>query len=490
MKKAIAALLILSVVTTSFAGCRDTVPSVPEKTTDSPAFTQTEGILNFAYTKADTMNPYTCKTTANLQIMGLIYDGLYTLNKSYEPIPVIAKSSIVSGTTVNVTLDDVYFSDGTKVTANDIISSFDSAKFSASYSARLENFSGASISASNMVVFTLKNPDPYALSCLNFPIVKASSPKDSPIGSGRYKIEKSGESLYLIVNAKKAKFNPSIKTIMLVPVRSAESLESSVEIGNTAFNYNDLSSGTYSRINAKTVEMGINNMVYLGFNNSSPLLASPKIRQAINLALDRSEIVSTAFQGHARAAYAPFNPEWYALSSKDLIISKNIVRASELIAESEVDISAAEISLLVNADNQFKLETGLFIESYLKELGFKVNLKKYTTEYYTEAVNLGSYDIYIGEIRLSHNMNLMPMFSADGTVSYGINPEGVAAKRYVQLLNGGCELMDFINTFNEDPPFLPLCFRNAAVSYATSLQNCYGCCDGDVFADIENWSFK
>ncbi len=490
MKKTLAIILIISLITTFFAGCDDTVTQIPEKTPDSPIFTQSEGMLKFAYTKADTLNPFTCKTTANLQILGLIYDGLYSLDKNYEPVPVIAKSSIVSGTTVNVTLNDVYFSDGTKVTANDIISSFDSAKFSASYAARLDNFSGANISASNMVVFTLKTPDPYALSCLTFPIVKSSSSKDSPIGSGRFKIEKSGESLYLIVNSKKANFNPSIKTIMLVPVRSSESLESSVEIGNTAFNYNDLSNGTYSRINAETVEMGINNMVYLGFNQSSAILSSPEIRRAINLAIDRSEITSTAFQGHARAAYAPFNPDWYALSSKDLIISKNITKAAELIATSGVDITAAEISLLVNADNQFKLETGIFIEEYLKALGFKVNLKKYSTEYYTEAVNLGSYDLYIGEVRLSNNMNLSPMFSADGAVNYGISPDGTAAKRYSQLLSGGCELMDFINTFNENPPFLPLCFRNAAVSYANSLQNCYGCCDGDVFADIENWSFK
>lgn len=490
MKKSLAIILIISLIATFFAGCDEKVINTPEKNSDSPVFTQTEGILNFAYTKADTLNPFTCKTTANLQILGLIYDGLYSLDKSYKPVPVIAESSIVSGTTVNVTLDDVYFSDGTKVTANDVISSFDSAKFSASYSARLDNFSGANISASNMVVFNLKTPDPYALSCLTFPIVKASSPKDFPIGSGRYKIEKSGESLYLIVNAKKTKFNPSIKTIMLVPVRSSESLESSVEIGNTAFNYNDLSNGTYSRINAKTIEMGINNMVFLGFNQSSPILSDSKIRQAINLAVDRTEITSTAFQGHARAAYAPFNPDWYALSSKDLIIQKNITKASELIAESGVDITSAEISILVNADNQFKLEAGLFIEEYLKELGFKVNLKKYTTEYYTEAVTIGSYDLYIGEVRLSHNMNLNPLFSAEGAVNYGINTDSSAAKRYLQLMNGGCELMDFINTFNENPPFLPLCFRNAAVSYANSLQNCYGCCDGDVFADIENWSFK
>lgn len=490
MKKAIVFLVIISVIVSAFCGCGDNVIINPEKTTTPSGHTQSEGVLNLAYTKADTLNPYTTKTTANLQILSLVYDGLYKLDKAYEPIPVIAKSAIVSGTTVNVTLNNVSFSDGTAVTASDVVKSFDSAKFSAAYSARLENFSGANISASNMVVFTMKNPDPYALSCLTFPIIKNTASSESPIGSGRYKIEKSGESVYLVVNSKKSGFNPSLKTIMLVPVRAADSLESSVEIGNTAFYYNDLSGGTFSRINAKTVEMGINNMVYLTFNYKSEMFANAKIRQAVNLALDRNEIVTTAFQGHARAAYAPFNPEWHALASKDLIIPQSIEKASQLIAESEIDITQKEISLLVNADNQFKLETAQFIQSYLSALGFKVVLKDYSTEYYTEAIELGAYDIYIGEVRLPYNMDLSSLLTLGGSVSYGISAESAAAKRYSQLISGGCELMDFINTFNEDPPFLPLCFRNAAVSYATSLQDCYGCCDGDVFYDIENWSFK
>lgn len=490
MKKAIIFLLILSIITAAFCSCGDNSVINPEETTAPSGTAQTEGVLNLAYTKADTLNPFTTSTTANLQILSLVYDGLYKLDKAYEPIPVIAKSAIVSGTTVNVTLNDVSFSDGSAVTASDVVKSFDSAKFSTAYAARLENFSGANISASNMVVFTLINPDPYALSCLTFPIVKGSSSGESPVGSGRYKIEKSGESVYLVVNSKKSGFNPSLKTIMLVPVRAADSLESSVEIGNTAFHYNDLSDGTYSRINARTVEMGINNMVYLTFNYASEVFANAKIRQAVNLALDRNEIVTTAFQGHARAAYAPFNPEWYALASKDLIIPQNLEKALQLISESGIDITQKEVSILVNADNQFKLETAQFIQSYLTALGFKVNLKDYSTEYYTEAISLGAYDMYIGEVRLPHNMDLSSLLTPGGSVSYGISAESAAAKRYAQLISGGCELMDFINTFNEDPPFLPLCFRNAAVSYATSLQNCYGCCDGDVFYDIENWSFK
>lgn len=488
MKKLIALFLIMTMVLTLFAGCKEKEPENTDPQIVPNVANQSEGTLKLAYSKADMLDPFTASMAANLQILGLVYDGLYRLNKQYEPEPVIAKGAIVSSSMINVTLGNAVFSDGSAVTANDVVYSFEKARFSPAYGSRLENFSSASVSTSNMLVFNLVSPDPYALSCLTFPIIKSGSEGELPVGSGRYVPEISGESVYLVVNREKQGFNPAIKTIMLVPVRDNSSLESSLEIGNTGFYYNDLSSGTFSRINAKTVEMGINNFVFLAFNSQSEVFSDPLLRKAVNLAVDRKEIVSTAFQGHARETYSPFNPEWYPLASKDLIISKNTENAIALTEQSETDFSQKQVSLLVNKDNAFKLETAQFIQSCLTSIGFDVLLKDYSEEYYTEALELGSYDMYIGEIRLSPNMNLSPFFGEQGL--FGIDPLCSSAARYTQLLSGGCELMDFINTFNEDLPFIPLCYRNAAASYTNAMQGDFACCDGDVFYDIESWRFK
>ena len=96
--------------------------------------------------------------------------------------------------------------------------------------------------------------------------------------------------------------------------------------------------------------------------------------------------------------------------------------------------------------------------------------------------------MYIGEVRLLPNMDLSPLLG--GAAGYGIDPLCSSVTRYLQLLSGSCELMDFINTFNEDLPFIPLCYRNAAASYTNAMQADYACCDSDVFYDIETWSFK
>ncbi len=489
MKKIAVLFLILSLIFTVFQGCKSKTEEPTEPVFVSNISDTKEGTLKLAYSKADMLDPFTATMTANIQILGLVYDGLFKLDKAYEPIPVIAKNAIISDKSVNVTLNSVTFSDGSPVTASDIVYSFDRAKFSPAYSERLVNFSGVSIAASNMIIFTLNNADPYATACLTFPIVKNGSSGNLPVGSGRYVPSVSGETTYLVVNKNKSGFNPAIKTIMLVPVRDNSSIESSLEIGNTGFYYNDLSDGVYSRINAQSVEMGINNFVYLAFNSGSEIFSNPLLRQAVNYAVNRKEIALTAFQGHAREAYSPFNPEWYALASKDLIVTADAQKALRLIEESGIDIDGKEISILVNKENPFKLEAARYIEKYLSQIGFTVKLKDYETQYYTEAVEIGSYDLYIGETRLSPNMDLSSLLSG-GKVSYGINPESAACMRYNQLLSGGCELMDFINTFNEDLPFIPLCYRNASVSYTNAMLGDFACCDGDVFYDIETWSFR
>lgn len=476
-------LLLMSVCS---CGIDPTVIQDPEETTAEN--TLADGKLRLAYSKSESLDPFKASSATNLQILGLMYDGLYKLDKAYEPVPVAAKSAIVSGNIVNVTLAETYFSDGTAVTANDVAYSFKQAKSSPAYGEKLKNFVSVSISTSNMLVFTLEGPNPYALSCLTFPIVKNGATGEAPTGSGRYVFRKNGEEIYLVVNSKRSGFDPVIKTISLVPIRDSSSLESSLEIGNTGFYYDDLSDGSFSRINARTVDIGINNFVFLAFNSQSELFSNALLRQAVNAAIDRNSIAVTAFQGHARVAYSPFNPDWYAVKAKDLTVTKSETAAKELIEKSGLKIDGKEISLLVNKDNPFKYEAGVFIRDTLVSLGFKVNFKAYEENYYTEALELGSYDMYIGEIRLTPDMNLTPLF--DGTVKGVEGENNASATRYSQLLNGSCELMDFINTFNEDVPLVPLCYRNGAASYTNALGGEPCGCDADVFYDIELWSFK
>ena len=488
MRKIIALLLVIAMLV-SVSACSDERNNGDDNESTTNVSTVSEGILNLAYSKIDTLNPFTCSTAANLQLLRLVYDGLYSIDKNYKPVPNIAESGEIGDKTVTVKIGNRKFGDGTPVSVTDVKASFEKAKLSPAYATRLANFESVGAYEGNIVIFKLLSDDPYALSCLDFPIIKGGADADLATGCGRYIPRFSGEEIYLTANTSKSGFTPALKTIKLVPVRDENAIISSLEVGNTCFNYNDLADGSYSRINAHTVEMGINNFVYLAFNSSSDIFSDKLIRQAVNLAIDRDSIVTTAFQGHARIAYTPFNPDWYILASKDLVVSKNTEKAAELISQTQTDIASREVTLLVNSENRFKLETAEFISNQLGALGFRVNLRKLSAESLTAALSEGNYDLYIGELKLTPNMDLTPLILG-GSAAYGISNVSESSSRYAQLIAGNCEIMDFINTFNEDLPIIPLCYRNAAVSYTNSMQGSFACCDGDVFADINTWSFK
>lgn len=77
----------------------------------------------------------------------------------------------------------------------------------------------------------------------------------------------------------------------------------------------------------------MNNLVYLAFNKSSSALSSEKVRQAVALAIDRAKLADESFQGHAKAAYTPFNPDWNVISGKDYTVKTDLEAAGKLLDE-------------------------------------------------------------------------------------------------------------------------------------------------------------
>lgn len=487
MKKTVSIFIIISLLLTLFASCGKT-ETVEKTTSNTVTEVNTGSTLKLAYSKNDSLNPMVCTSVINSQVTKLVFDGLFKLDSSYEPQPQIAASAALGSTMISVTLNQVKFSDGTDVSVNDVISSFQLAQTSPLYEKSLSNFVSASEASENSVVFNLEKSDPYAVSCLDFPIIKVNDNFDLPTGSGRYSYLKKGDSVYLVVNQYNTSFNPNFKTINLEAVHETESFSSSLVIGNTAFYYDDLSSGSFERINAQSVDIGINSFVYLGFNCSDEFFSVPDVRRAVSLAVDRDKLVTGAFRSHARAVDTPFNPDWYAVKNSAEYQPSDMDKAKELLKSTGIEPASREITLMFNSDNGFKTEAAQTISENLEELGFYVRLKAYNAESYMYDLEAGAFDIYIGEVRFTDNMELSPIFT--GEANYGMSEDDAAMLKYDDFKNGNCELMDFINTFSDDMPFVPLVYRNAVLSYTKSMKCDFKGCDTDVFYDIETWSLK
>ncbi|MFR7675806.1 MAG: ABC transporter substrate-binding protein [Acutalibacteraceae bacterium] len=509
----IALMLCLSVCFVSLASCgkeppaEDSTAASGEETVISESMQNTGGTgrLSLPYVKGDSLNPFSAKSLPNQLLSTVLYDSLYSVDAALSPQPFLATSGSVSGTQVRVALKSgLVFSDGSSLSASDVVYSFEKAAVSPHYRAQLSNFSGAKVQ-NGEIVFTLKEADPYALACLDFAVIKRGSDSSEtaiPVGSGRYTAVRGDSSVTLKANkAWSGGDKMNFTSITLVDVPDSDSVIHSLEIGNVNFIFNDLSGGVYQRINANTEEFLMNNLVFLGVQSKNELLQNQKVLQAMSLALAREEIASSAYQGHASASAIPFRPDWHALKGLTCAdVKQNKEAAVQLLQEAGFDKTNASgartgngkaltFTLIVNQGNPFRLSAANLIATQLSAVGIKITVSQLAWADYTKAVQGGSFDLYLGEVKLSNNMSLLPFFEESGSTQAGVNLEGALAAAYHQMLTGAVSLQDFLNSFQESPAFLPICLRKGVAARSRDVQGKLISYSGDVYANLQDWHF-
>ena len=510
MKKALnilSLILTLSLVFSFFSACgkndqSDITQGQPSSALqDQTNKEQGDRVLKLPYSNTEPLNPYKATSLVNIQLAELIYDPLFHLSKDYKPLACIAEKYTFENLSIFLDLKKgLVFSDSSPLKAEDIIHSFGLAKKSDIYGARLSSFAGVKKLSDHSLVFSLNRSNPYAANCLTFPIIKNGGKDDTPIGSGRYRLVENKGKLELRANESRlGGFSPKQNKISLINIQDSKTLSFALQIGNIDFAYSDLSEGSYSRVNANSHAVPLNNLVFLTFNHSNALLRDPQVRKAIALLIDIQSISENSFQGHARPAYTPFNPDFYGGEKykfqPDPKAAEKAFEAAGFTKSSAGRAAASNYSklkfdLLVNADNPFKSDAAQKIAASLTSAGLAVNVTSLPFDQYIQAVKKGRFDIYIGEVALTADMDLSPLLKAGGALSYGIDTyAGGAALAYKSFLEDGLNIEAFCRAFSDDLPFLPLGYRNALALYSRALKTDKPCDMQDVFCKIEKWSF-
>lgn len=510
MKNTVKILLCLWLVMFAFYGCSNSqdLVSTTEETTqvqETTAAQVVEKDIIIGYYSNETLNPYTTQSTANYNLMTLFYDSLMNIGSDYSASCALAASCSVSDGKIILTLkSDLFFSDGTVLTAADVVYSYELAKSSYFYSERLSNFKSVT-SGTDEIIFTLYSEDAYATSCLDFPIVKSSTGEDDlPIGSGRYTIEKVDSTYVLSANElSTTEKEMSTQNIYLYDISKVdETILYLLQIGDITFYYDDLSSSVSQKISANTAEVSTNNLVYLGINSDNDIFDNTNIAKAFYWALDINEIASSCFDSYADAAVTIFNPNWYGVSEySNISYTQDLTTANDLLSSSSYTYAYADsdyrnkssvylsFDLIVNSESEAKVETAEKIKDYLALIGVEVIINELSFDDYVTALENGDYDLYIGEVKLSANMDLSVFFDSDGAVNYGINASSSLTTAYSDFQSGNIDVVTFLEVFNEDIVLIPLCYKTRISYYLRELQYIYIGDSNDIFANVYSWSY-
>ena len=475
-------LLVLCVLL--LAGC-DEVPDLSDLSdgvTDGDGSTVTDTpqealVFALPYSHDDTLNPYAASTEVNLQLSHLLYDSLTVIGDGY--LPQLSLASAVTRpdpTHLTATLrDGAVFSDGSAVTVEDVVKSFQAAQTSPNYKTLLTNVTAAKAdSKKRQITFTLASADGNAEACLTFPVVKAATLTDkaakAPLGGGLYAVKTTDSGLQLVKNP----HHPTAVHFDAVDLRHLPNTASryyALASGRIAYCFDDLSEGETPRITGASQPVAMNTLLFLGVNSGHKQLAQPAVRQALSLLLDRTALAAT-YGEWGTASASPFPATWQPMTAVTApAIEQDTTAAVAMLTDAGYplkDKPLPELRLIYNSDRTDRGVVAELIRTQAKACGVAVTLQPLTEEEYREALKKGDYELYLGEMRLTVDMSLRSLL-LDKKTAYGVASNSTAKAAYTAYLGGSGTLQDFLDAFGEDMPYIPLCYRGGVAAYDRRL---------------------
>lgn len=539
MLKKLAVVFVALCMLLSVTGCKkledNNTSSMPSTSEDTEALSNTISLL-CCY--SDTLNPYTAASEINRNLTRLIFDPLIKLDNSYEPISCLAESVTANGAQYTVRLRSTSFSDGSRVTADDVVYSYNLAKGSPTvYAAQLYEVKSVSAADSMTVVFSLTRTDPYFERLLDFPILKAGSDKRTdiddvvlpPIGSGRF--IPNGDSSALLRNDSYMGTKSSIKEIKLINSPDSSSVSHYVEVGATDYYYTDIADGNIVRMSGQKLDINLNHLIYIGINHSYGQLSSPNMRYALATALNRKDICSTAFYNNALSASGFFPPYFKEANAVQTLQNTNDLQITvenlEKIGYNRLNEVGNRINssgtpltftLMVNQENRSRVLAARLISEQLAEAGITVKVLERTAEQYNAALASGNFQLYLGEVRILGNMDVSSLVLPGGSAAFGVidsrvteavpsepiitdpaavDPALQTTTPVTDIINafysGNSSISDVAGVLLTEMPVIPVCYRSGLLFCDNSLSSASGSIKAsrsDIFLSAEDWICK
>lgn len=324
--------------------------------------------IQLAIQKPSTISPITNTDESVLNVLNLVYDGLFELNKNYNAIPKLVKNSKMSsdGKQMDIVLKDAKWHDGNPVTADDVaftVSSIRSNKTSP-YNYMVQNISDVVVNGEKNLTIKFKNNAAFAKENLTFPIISKVqlSGKDinnvdaNKVGNGVYKIASYSDREGISLEVNKDYYGDIPKSAMninvnIVPnedavVSTVEALESDMVKADS----DNLSRFQNSRFDIKSYEGRDYDAVII--NQSNPLLANASFRKAIVSAINRTAIIENGYMGHVHSVNIPINSKskYYESSIKNMEYSTE--NAEKYMKEIKINKKDKIKETQVNATNK------------------------------------------------------------------------------------------------------------------------------------------
>ncbi len=497
MKKILCILLALTLLPGLFAGCakEDSGETTEYQPTggallmegDDPDTFMTEPAeeqkLTLAYNPDRSMNPLIGYSHNNRVLFSLMYQGLFATDNKQNSYPILCSA-------YSVTPDDMIwtfylepgakFSDGSPLTIQDVYDTYVAARESNYYKGRFHYYVNRFEIDNGAIVFYLNAPMENFPLLLDIPIVRSEDvAADFPLGTGPYAFSDglSGAFLRRLLDwwpEKKVTVPATADTINLVACETDAEVRDEFEFNDVGVVCTNPLSDKYAEYRCDYELWDVDNgtMLYLGCNVLySPYFEDGVLRQVLTYAIDRDYIIERYYHNHAykaTLATTPSSPHYsQSLAAKYEFDSMKFIDA---IANWKVpqfpDDPKRKLRVLVNCDDSARLRTARYLVDQLNEYGIPAVTWEYgaaTNPTYETALRANTWDIYLGQTRLSPNFDLSEFFRLWGNLSWGGIPHDDILKMCKDSLANSGNYYNLLELIAEDGRIVPILFGTYAV---------------------------
>lgn len=368
-----------------------------------------KSIVVAAGSKPRSLDPYRYNEFPALMITEHIYNTLISLDDNGKLIPELAESwKIKTPTEIEFKLrKGIKFHNGNEFKANDVVYSFNRMKNSPGSGIAVDNLENVTANDDYTVTMTLKKPSSPFVASLASPLLAIMDEEYSlanedkigiaPNGTGPFSFVdwKDGERIILKGNSQYFGTKPKIDNLTFwiiteTPNRiiALETGEAQIAYAIAPFDAENLKD--HKEINLTTKLTATTD--YLALNMEKKIFENPKLREAIDLAIDKKSIIDSILFGKGQVAKSLVNPKIWGSSDSKVKWDHNDELAREIIKENGLE--GTTLSLWVS-DNPTRIQVAQIIQANLKEIGLNVEINAVEWGTFLQKTAMGEHDMLL-----------------------------------------------------------------------------------------------
>ena len=360
------------------------------------------------------LDPHTQTAFASLRLLELIYEPLVILDEKLNIVPALAESWSFSSDGKVLTFKlrkGVTFHDGSKMTAKDVIASFNrilTEKTGAATRANFLSIQSIEEQGQNTVVFYLSRPDVPILtamtdtnaSIISSDIISNGNPSQKAIGTGPFVLNSwsPDEKTMLKANKKWWGSGPFVDGIEIRILPDESSILAALRAGKIDFALiNDPLVATMLKGSSKIKLNRATAISYhvLQLNSSRTPLNKLEVRQAISCAIDRQEVLDTASLGEGQVT-GPLTIPAYQLSPGEYFCYKKDVEFSKKLLKNAGWSSGVKLKAIVaNAEPPTALSEAQNIQAQLAKVGIEMEIESLELNVYIQRWLKADFDMAV-----------------------------------------------------------------------------------------------